>query len=134
MNVNAVQCFECIKRNTEDCPMQITTSVLSSDSRAAVVAAKQEHNWCSFGERSQEANPNAFGENLRLLRVQLGLSQGEFGQLIGVTHSSLSSYERGDTSPTLKVATGIAKSTRLSLDWLCGLSVTQQVACHHKEE
>lgn len=63
-----------------------------------------------------------FGQRLKKLRQDLGLSQRDFASRIGVTASALSSYEKGTMNPSLAVAVNVAAEFGESLDWLCGLS------------
>ena len=41
--------------------------------------------------------PKTFGERLKRVRTELGLSQIEFAESIGVPHQTLSTWERGAT-------------------------------------
>lgn len=63
-----------------------------------------------------------FGQRLKKLRQDLGLSQRDFASRIGVTASALSSYEKGTMNPSLAVAVNAATEFGESLDWLCGLT------------
>lgn len=63
-----------------------------------------------------------FGQRLKKLRQELGLSQRDFAARIGVTASALSSYEKGTMNPSLAVAVNAASEFGESLDWLCGLA------------
>jgi transcriptional regulator with XRE-family HTH domain len=63
-----------------------------------------------------------FGTRLKEVRTKMGLSQKEFAKNINVTASALSSYEKGITNPSITVVTEIAKFSKVSTDWLLGLS------------
>lgn len=63
-----------------------------------------------------------FGDNLRILRQDRGLSQKEFSEFLEITQPSLSAYEKSRTFPTMEVLISIAEKCEVSLDWLCGLS------------
>lgn len=65
---------------------------------------------------------SVFVERLKRLRAENNMSQKEFSDLVGVTQQTLSGYETGKMKPPFDVLVNIAKSTRVSLDWLCGLS------------
>lgn len=65
-----------------------------------------------------------FSEKIKYLRTRLNLNQFEFAALIGIKQPSLSTYERGISSPTLDVAIAIAEKCNVSLDWLCGIEST----------
>ena len=67
------------------------------------------------------ADLSLFGQRIKKLRQELGLSQRDFAEKIGVTASALSSYEKGQKNPSVNVAVNISSSFRVSLDWLCGL-------------
>lgn len=62
--------------------------------------------------------------NIRLkeLRTDLKMNQVNFAEEIGVTQSTLSSYESGNASPSHEVLLAIAKRFNISLDWLFGIS------------
>ena len=62
-----------------------------------------------------------FGQRIKKLRQELGLSQRDFAEKIGVTASALSSYEKGQKNPSVNVAIKISTVFSVSLDWLCGL-------------
>lgn len=63
-----------------------------------------------------------FGQRIKQLRKELGLSQRDFAEKIGVTASALSAYEKGLKNPSVNVAMTMANQFDISLDWLCGLS------------
>ena len=50
----------------------------------------------------------AFGENLKKIRYDEGLTQREVADAIGVTPASLSAYEKGTQLPSITVATKTA--------------------------
>lgn len=58
------------------------------------------------------------GKNIKKAREAKNMNQKEFAQIIGVTQSNLSSYERGNI-PTLDKLLKIANAADVSLDWLC---------------
>ena len=63
-----------------------------------------------------------FGQRIKQLRKELGLSQRDFAEKIGVTASALSAYEKGAKNPSVNVAIDVASQFNVSLDWLCGLA------------
>jgi transcriptional regulator with XRE-family HTH domain len=67
-------------------------------------------------------NVKELGSNIRLLRNNLGLNQTAFAEKIGITQSTLSSYEKGNATPSLEVLTSIATQFHVSVDWLLGIS------------
>ncbi len=62
-----------------------------------------------------------FGQRIKQLRKELGLSQRDFAEKTGITASALSSYEKGLKNPSVNVAVNIALAFDVSLDWLCGI-------------
>lgn len=56
---------------------------------------------------------------IKELRDMMNLSRKEFADLVGVTQSSLSLYERGEVTPSAEVLLKIAQNCNVSLDWLC---------------
>ena len=70
---------------------------------------------------------SVFAERLRNLRNELGISQTEFVDGIGITASSLSAYEKNSKIPSIGVVKKIAEKYNVSIDWLCGLSEDKQI-------
>ena len=62
------------------------------------------------------------GQRIKLLRSGLKLNQTTFAESIGITQSTLSSYENGNVAPSTDVLLTIAIKYHISLDWLFGLS------------
>lgn len=67
------------------------------------------------------AEPLAIGPRIRALREAMELSLRDLGQRAGVSAPMLSQVERGETSPTLSVASRIAAGLELSLSQLLRL-------------
>src|SRR2546421_13036351 len=65
--------------------------------------------------------PLAIGSRVRALREGMDLSLRELGERAGVSAPMLSQVERGETSPTLAVASRIAAGLELSLSPLLRL-------------
>lgn len=65
--------------------------------------------------------PKSFGTRLRRARWAAGLSQCQLATAIKIRQPRISRYEDGATTPTLLIATQLAKALRVSLDKLCGL-------------
>ena len=63
----------------------------------------------------------AVGERVRRLREAKGLSLRDLARSTGVSAPMLSQVERGETSPTLQVATKIATGLELTLSQLLRL-------------
>ena len=61
---------------------------------------------------------SSISERLRLLRKQLGLSQTEFANELGLKQRAVSHWERGNAEPSLKIIQLIRQKWSVSLDWL----------------
>ena len=61
-----------------------------------------------------------FGEQIMNLRKRKGISQGEFGKLVGTSGDIIGKYERGEVKPSIEVASKIADALEVSLDYLVG--------------
>jgi len=59
---------------------------------------------------------------LKETRKACGLSQKEVASFVGVSHDSISSYERGFREPPLDVLIKLAHLYKTSVDYLLGLS------------
>lgn len=62
-----------------------------------------------------------FGEKLKLLRYEKGLTQDDIGYLLNVTKSCISCYEKGTRQPSLDVLIQLASYFRVSVDFLIGI-------------
>ena len=49
-----------------------------------------------------------FGERLRALRKEMGYTQGEFAERVGIAQNNISQYERNKIQPSLS-----------RLEWIC---------------
>ena len=63
------------------------------------------------------------GYRLRLLRRQYHLSQINLGRLLGVSKVSISNYEKGLRTPSMKTLLMILKVFNVSADYLLGREV-----------
>lgn len=61
------------------------------------------------------------GERVKALRRQMGLSQGQLGERLGVTKSMVSSYETSMRMPSYAVLIKMAGIFHVSTDYLLGL-------------
>jgi transcriptional regulator with XRE-family HTH domain len=83
---------------------------------------------------SDERDPaRQAGRRVRALREARGLSLRDLADRSGVSAPMLSQVERGETSPTLAVATKIAAGLGLSLSQLLRLDEGQHVALSHRK-
>ena len=76
----------------------------------------------------------AVGERVRALREAMGLSLRDLAERTGVSAPMLSQVERGETSPTLAVATKIAAGLELSLSQLLRLDEASHVVVIRRED
>lgn len=60
----------------------------------------------------------SFGDNLKKLRTERKLSQGELAGLVKMHPTHISRYERNQTNPTVDVVRKIAQVLRVSADQL----------------
>lgn len=78
-------------------------------------------------ERSQ------FGENLRRIRDELGMSQGQMAELVGLdvtSRNNVAQYETGRTDPQLAIAIRFATALDVSLDELvAGTVEPESIEC-----
>ena len=63
-------------------------------------------------------NKQAFGERLRNLRMDRGLSLQQLAGRIGVTKSTVSFYESGDRMPSYDVLLEICRTLDISAEYL----------------
>lgn len=63
-----------------------------------------------------------FGERLALVRKRKKVSQDELAKAIGVHAPVIGRYERNEVKPSIEVATKIAQTLSVSLDYLVGFS------------
>lgn len=62
-------------------------------------------------------------KNLRLVRNEIGFTQKELAQLLGVSQQSYSDYENERTEPDLPTLSKIADVLNTSVDYLLGRTV-----------
>lgn len=67
-------------------------------------------------------NSEIIGSKIKALRTLLGMTQKDFGELIGVTQATLSSYESNSKTPNIETIYNIADKCNVTIDWLCGRS------------
>lgn len=61
-----------------------------------------------------------FGERIRELRIEMGLSQGEVANLAGISRQALTNYESGVREPNFYLAVWFADFFGVTLDYLFG--------------
>lgn len=60
---------------------------------------------------------SVFGQNLKQLRERYGFSQSEFGEVIGVTKSTISQWEKGKSYPRRKFINLLMDKYELKMDF-----------------
>ena len=71
-----------------------------------------------------------FGERLRTLRIEAGLSQEDLGHAIGVSARVVGYYETDDRFPkNQQILVDIAKTFQVSLDYLLDNPVRHESSC-----
>lgn len=63
-----------------------------------------------------------FGEKLRALRIENGLTQQQLADKVELVKSSISAYEQGAKYPSVEVLIKICTVFQVSADYLLGLS------------
>lgn len=58
------------------------------------------------------------GNNLRRIRTEKGISQGDIAKSLGVSRGFVSNVENGKTNPTLSTITRLANAVGVSTDEL----------------
>lgn len=64
---------------------------------------------------------NSFGERLRLIRKEKGMSLLDLSLAVGTSKSLLSRYENGLVDPALDTAISFANYFNVSLNWIAGV-------------
>lgn len=58
------------------------------------------------------------GKNLKRIRIERGISQGDIVRSLGVSRGFISNIENGKTNPTLTTIARLAKAVGVSIDEL----------------
>jgi len=64
---------------------------------------------------------NLIGNNIKIIRKQIGLTQEELALHIGVTPQAVSRWENGTGMPNISMVVPLAKTLNVSTDYLFGL-------------
>ncbi len=64
---------------------------------------------------------NKFGERLKELRKELGLSQDQLAKKVGLTHTAIGLWELNKRVPNLDAVIVLAQFFKVSLDYIAGL-------------
>lgn len=65
-----------------------------------------------------KAESQKLGKNLKRIRTEKGISQGDIARAIGMDKGFISNIENGKTNPTLATIAKLAKAIRISTDEL----------------
>ena len=65
---------------------------------------------------------NTFGQKLKLLRKNRGLTERQLGECLNFSNQSVSFWENGEREPKLDTLIAIAKFFDVSVDYLLGIS------------
>lgn len=68
-----------------------------------------------------------FPEQIKALRLSLGINQAEFGRRLNVTKQCISNWENGNIMPSVDMLMHIASAFSVSTDYLLGLSQNKTV-------
>jgi transcriptional regulator with XRE-family HTH domain len=60
------------------------------------------------------------GHRLKHIRADMKISQGELGDMIGVSYQQVGKYERGDNELSVSAMKRIAKALNISACDICG--------------
>ncbi|RPD36773.1 helix-turn-helix domain-containing protein [Candidatus Liberibacter solanacearum] len=63
-------------------------------------------------------DPHAIGARLKEIRVEKGMTQVEFGRLIGLSSVGIGNIENGHRTPEIKTALKIKRALNKPLDWI----------------
>lgn len=70
----------------------------------------------------------SIGARIRKVRNSLGHNQTKFGNLVGASNASISSYENGDSYPSIGILIRIAQVGNIAIEWLImGDDVTKKM-------
>jgi transcriptional regulator with XRE-family HTH domain len=67
---------------------------------------------------SVDKDERELADRFRSLREKTGLSQKDFAQTIGLSHTVIAEIERGAREPSRKVMVALSEKYNISLDWL----------------
>lgn len=63
-----------------------------------------------------------FGQRIKEIRQERGLTQAQFAELISTTQSTVGKYEREELQPNVETIVKICKLFEVSADYLFGLA------------
>ena len=63
-----------------------------------------------------------FSQRIKELRISYGINQVEFGKRLNVTKQSVCNWENDNIQPSIDMLERIARTFKVSTDWLLGLT------------
>ena len=76
----------------------------------------------AFAQSEERREWEMIGYRLYLLRKAAGLSQAELGDMLSVSHHTISAYEKEKSDPSDATKVWLARFFGVSVDYLMGLS------------
>lgn len=73
-----------------------------------------------------------FGEQLRRLRKDKGLTQDELGEVLGISSSTVSAYETNKVIPNEDIKNKIGDYFQINIDQLLNGNINESYASEHK--
>lgn len=95
--------------------------------------AKSAHYVYNGVMKGGEVNMGTFGQRLRELRNQRGISQNELSKHIGVSKSSVNMYERDEREPGFETLEAIADFFNVNMDYLLGRESRKNISIDTSE-
>ncbi len=78
----------------------------------------RERSAVRFRALAPQSEYQKLGENLKRIRTQKGISQGDIARALGIDKGFISNIENGKTNPTLATISKLAKVVGVSVDKL----------------
>jgi len=75
----------------------------------------------AFAQSEERREWEMIGYRLYLLRKAAGLSQAELGNMLSVSHHTISSYEKGKSEPSDETKVWLARYFGVTVDYLVGM-------------
>lgn len=69
----------------------------------------------------------AFPKRLQEARNQAGYTQRQVAQIIGISQSTLASYEIGRTEPDIETLGKLAQFYNTNMNWLFGVTIEPEI-------
>lgn len=87
----------------------------------------------AMGEAEERFDTIEFSRNFASLRQAKGLTKKKMAEILSISPTTVTAYEEGTKSPTLATASRIAREFKVSLDWLCGITVKSESSETYRE-